>query len=411
MKEWEDIIKDRLEGYESTLPEGSLEQFRTRRMASGGTSSRKRARPAAWLLVAAAAACLAIVFIPRNQDVAEEGVQIVPAPVAEVPETDVQDTPGDTTDAMDTIVPRLIAQNISSDRFFAEHVNPVIPVESAKPAEIEETVETETNNITTDTTALETSTPFQYQEPANDKSPSLPLDDNGIKQDKKSGANIGTVIAGVLGTGMAGALIPGFSGLLAVKSADVTTLPINYFDVIGASQSYLNGGYGYPELKDMLVGANHNLPLRVGLSARIPVSNRLGITTGATYSLYSSEFDYSESGHKKQYARYAGIPVRLDWTIATTKRRRIEVYAGAGFEGDFCLAATFGGQDIKKDGFGLSLLGAGGVQWNIAGKLGLYLEPELSWGLTSKNRVLETYRSEHPLMFSATTGLRLTLGK
>ena len=410
MKDWEDIIKDRLEGYESTLPEGSLEQFRARRMASGGTPARKWVRPTAWLIVAAAAACLSIVFIPRNHDVTEEGVQIVPAPVSEVPETVVQDTPGDRTDTEDTMVRGLITQNISRDRSFTEYVDPVIPVEPTRSLTTKETVDTETNDITTDTTALETSTPSRDQEPANDEITSFPVNDNGISQGRKSGANIGPVIAGVLGTGLAGALIPGVPGLVAVAARDEDD--INKLDNFSDIATAVNPTGYWLEQNDKLVGKpEHHLPLRFGLSARIPVSDKLGITTGATYSLYSSEFVYSVSGPKKQYAHYAGIPVRLDWTFASTKGGKLEVYAGAGFEGDYCLAATFGGQDIKKDGFGLSLLGAGGVQWNMTGRLGLYLEPELSWDLTSKNRVLETYRSEHPLMFSATTGLRLTLGK
>ena len=35
MRRWEDIAKDKLEGYESRLPEGSLAEFRARRDGAG----------------------------------------------------------------------------------------------------------------------------------------------------------------------------------------------------------------------------------------------------------------------------------------------------------------------------------------------------------------------------------------
>ncbi|MBP5548966.1 MAG: hypothetical protein J6X63_00615 [Bacteroidales bacterium] len=54
------------------------------------------------------------------------------------------------------------------------------------------------------------------------------------------------------------------------------------------------------------------------------------------------------------------------------------------------------------------MLGVGGVQLNISKRIGIYMEPEFSWTKTA-GRVLDTYRSKHPFMFSATAGLRLNL--
>ena len=69
------------------------------------------------------------------------------------------------------------------------------------------------------------------------------------------------------------------------------------------------------------------------------------------------------------------------------------------------------GIDIPRDGFSFSLLGAGGVQFKVTRHLGLYVEPEISWTLPSEKRVLETYRSAHPFLFSVATGLRINLDK
>ena len=61
MKTWEDIVKERLEGYESPLPEGSLATFRTRREKKQKLTP-DRHRPLVWAITAVAAASLAAQF-------------------------------------------------------------------------------------------------------------------------------------------------------------------------------------------------------------------------------------------------------------------------------------------------------------------------------------------------------------
>ena len=120
-------------------------------------------------------------------------------------------------------------------------------------------------------------------------------------------------------------------------------------------------------------------------------------------------FTYYVSGEKIQNAHYIGIPVRLDWTLASG--RWLDVYLGGGLEADYCLGATLAGERIAKDGFGLSLLGAGGIQLNLTKQIGLYVEPEISWTIPSESRVLQTYRSDNPVMFSLTSGIRFSISK
>ena len=162
--------------------------------------------------------------------------------------------------------------------------------------------------------------------------------------------------------------------------------------------------------EDVLTGNHgHNFPLKFGLSTRIPLTDRLNLTTGIDYSLYSSWYEYTVSGKKKQLAHYLGIPVRMDWTLASN--RWLDVYVGGGLETDWCVAATLDGEQIKKDGFGLSLLGAGGIQFNMTKRLGLFIEPEISWTIPSESHVLESYRTDGPVMFSVASGVRINIGK
>jgi len=87
----------------------------------------------------------------------------------------------------------------------------------------------------------------------------------------------------------------------------------------------------------------------------------------------------------------------------------MDVYVGAGGSVDFCVAAHDAGRKIARDGIGFSLIGAGGIQFNISKNLGLFLDPTLSCDLTSGNRTLDTYRSEHSVMLEVSTGLRITV--
>ena len=69
MRNWEDIVKDKLEGYESPLPEGHLADFRARRMKAGEASRRF---PWGLVATAAVAASLAALLFLWKPAVPEE---------------------------------------------------------------------------------------------------------------------------------------------------------------------------------------------------------------------------------------------------------------------------------------------------------------------------------------------------
>ena len=75
------------------------------------------------------------------------------------------------------------------------------------------------------------------------------------------------------------------------------------------------------------------------------------------------------------------------------------------------MSATLDGKSIGKDGPAFRLLGACGIQFNATRNLSLFVEPEISWTVPSERRVLSTYSSEHPWMFTVATGVRINLGK
>ena len=381
MKQWEDIVKDKLEGYESPLPEGSLAEFRARRDA---VAPAKKRRPLVWSMAAATAlaAGLAALLFLRQPTIPEDAIQLVPQPAAPIA---LDTVPADTIDMIPAIPP--VAQTVTPKAVripaaipqqaeTVDYTEPAESLETTEPAETTPTVPADESvaQETTDMTTLD-STPFIVICP--------------------TAKPVKMKVEPVTGLAMGGGLVAAVLTPILGKSERMT--------------------YGGPDpdgnINDAINGVStttHYLPVKAGLSASLALSDRLNVTTGLEYSLYLSRFK-SLSETEWQQAHYIGIPVRLDYTLLSYKG--LDLYLGGGMEADYCLAALRAGKDIEKDGWSFSLLGAGGVQYHFTERMGVFMEPQITWTIPSENRVLETYRTDHPFMFSVAGGLRLFFGK
>lgn len=392
MRKWEDIVKDKLEETDNTLPESVFAQFQARRSAAASASASKRF-PLVWLAIPAVAAGLAAILLLRQpMIVPEDGIQLIQqpsAPLAVTVDTVIVDEP------MQLEPP--VAQTRKHRIVKQANVQPqaVVEAEDSEIIEPEETLSPEPQEAeTVDKSAPISSSPFIPEESAQPKTVKM-----------KVGLAAGAVAGGGL---LAAAIVPALGTGAAGQSAQTINSKelYNQADRYQMNNGTTNNGH---TVEDLFKGSPvHYFPLKVGLSARIPVAPKLFISTGINYSLYISTFEYTLSGKKNQQAHYLGIPVRLDWVFASSKL--FDVYVGGGLEGDLCVGATLGGNKISKDGFGLALQGAGGVQLNVTRHLGIYVEPQLSWQIPLNNTVLETYRSAHPLLFTVAAGIRLNLG-
>jgi len=399
MRKWEDIVKDKMEEFDEALPESVFAEFHTMRNGAAPAPAPKRF-PLAWALVPAVAAGLAAILFLRQPSTPDNGIQIIQQPVH--PVAVVSDSTGTTEPILDR---PLIAQTVTPKAARRPVVSLKVSGINEETAPIAETIEIippedavipESNDITVPDSP-------DKQEPATDNGPvitsSSPFIPEGTKS-KPVKMKVGPAAGVIAGGGLLAAIVTPMltSGTAAVPPPDQGEPP-------------LGGIVNEPEPpKDEPTGEHtHYFPYKGGLSVGIPVAERLKVTTGLEYTLYQSSFTYTLSGEKKQFAHYLGIPVRLDWTLATN--RWLDVYLGGGIEGDYCIGAALACESIKRDGFSFSLLGAGGIQFNITKRIGIYVEPELSWTVPSENHVLETWRSEYPLMFSVATGLRINFGK
>lgn len=386
MRNWEDIVKEKLEEPDGTLPESVFAEFQARRSGAAPAPAARRS-PLVWVVANAVAAVLAAILLLRKPSVPEDSIRIVPQPVPTVA------VASDST-AVEAEEPLPVRPLIAQ----APVPKAAAPKTVAPKAEEPEVAEPEI----VEPEAVRPEVVEPAEEPAvATASPFVPQDTPARSVDMHIAPAAGVVAGGGL---LAALLVP-----IAGKG-----------DLMPAEDSHYYSEFGNSNPDNPMEGATsdevdhftHTFPFKGGFSVGIPVSERLRITTGLEYSLYQTRVSYTMvemSGVKKQAAHYLGVPLRLDWTLASN--RWLDVYVGGGVSGDWCVGATLAGKEIPRDGFSFSLLGAGGVQFNMTRHLGLYVEPEISWTLPSEKRVLETYRSAHPFLFSVATGLRINLDK
>ena len=392
MRNWEDIVKDKLEEPDGTLPESVFAEFQARRSGAAPAPAARRS-PLVWVVATAVAAGLAAILLLRKPSVPEDSIRIVPQPVPTVAVASdstaveaeeplpvrplIAQAPVPKAAAPKTVAPKAEEPEVAEPEIVEpEPVRPEV-VEPAEEPTVSEPVAAEP--------AVATASPFVPQ-----NTPARSVD-----------MHIAPAAGIVAGGGLLAALLAPIAGKGDLMSEQAS--------------SYSEPSYGNPldcnppSFLNEVDHFTHTFPFKGGLSVGIPVSDRLRITTGLEYSLYQTRVSFTKSGEKKQAAHYLGVPLRLDWSLASN--RWLDVYVGGGASGDWCVGATHAGIDIPRDGFSFSLLGAGGVQFNMTRRLGLYVEPEISWTFPSEKRVLETYRSAHPFLFSVATGLRINLDK
>ena len=168
---------------------------------------------------------------------------------------------------------------------------------------------------------------------------------------------------------------------------------------------------------------HHDLPLSYGLTVSYPLTERLSLTTGVTYTKLRSNFTQvmrSMQIQREQTLHYVGIPLTANyqlWSLSSSVLHlpsSLQTYVSAGFKADWNVAThleTEGVvQQLPKDRLQWSLNGSLGVQYDIVPQLGVYVEPGLTW-YPDNGSSLQNYFKYKPLNFSLQLGLRLNLAR
>ena len=149
---------------------------------------------------------------------------------------------------------------------------------------------------------------------------------------------------------------------------------------------------------------HHDLPLSLGITARMEMTPHLGIESGIEYTYLHSSVE-SVAGNMDQQIHLIGIPLRMD--VRFWSHDRFSLYAGLSAMAEKCVAASIGKINCEEKRVLWSTGTFAGVQYQIGGRAYLFFQPQLSYSIT--NTDLITYRTENPLVFSLNAGLRFDL--
>lgn len=149
---------------------------------------------------------------------------------------------------------------------------------------------------------------------------------------------------------------------------------------------------------------HHDLPLSLGVTARMAFTSRWGMESGIEYTYLHSGVE-SAIGRLDQRLHFIGIPIRMDARLLS--RGGFDLYAGVGAKAEKCLAASLGQVRCEENRIQWSAEAIAGVQYGIGNRAYLFFQPEASYYLTKTDLV--TIRTEKPISFTLHAGLRFDL--
>jgi hypothetical protein len=165
---------------------------------------------------------------------------------------------------------------------------------------------------------------------------------------------------------------------------------------------------GVPHFKvtDKPIEAHHKQPVSVAVSLRKNLPHGFSVETGLMYTLLASDITLLEETQPvSQKLHYLGIPVRANWNFVELKHFTFYVSAGGAIEK--CVYGKQGEQKLTVNPVQFSVTGAVGAQYDINKRLGIYVEPGVSYYFDDGSSV-QTIRKERPCNFNLQAGFRIS---
>lgn len=194
-------------------------------------------------------------------------------------------------------------------------------------------------------------------------------------------------------------------GLMPGSSASVTGQRI----MAASAADDVHHGYIIEQVSDI----KYSLPVNLGMQMQFPIGENLALGVGVSYTMLRSKFDclvnkvrYSGS----QTLHYVGIPVNVYGMIAQRNNFMFYVNGGAMIEKGVKARYEFGSykdtysNSIEMDGLQFSVNAGLGVEYKLAGYVGLYFEPNLIYFTNSDMQYC--IRTDQPLQIKAELGCR-----
>ena len=423
MEDWTDIIGEELENIEELLPADDWSVLQQKYAAA---QKKKRAAAFAWAggfaSVAAAVALVLLLLRPDAAVIENNLVAETVPPTEEVVSVDscVVESPIDTVLYVTSpvqkkvSVPVDVVKKTADDVLVAENHTEEIPSEnteevfdvirdttSLKDKLLADASTTNKKDSNEDAYTQPTGTfgfeDFPEDEPRRKRRP-VSIGISGATSDSPVLKLYGDMIPeGPMDSepSFNGSTEPPFNGPVTSPADSIVT------DEQQSTKAMMRARSGYSD------SYRHEIPVSVGVSARVLLTARLSINTGLNYTRYKSlrtrTFLAAYNQQKDwQHVHYLGIPVRLDYMAVN--RKHFNFYLGAGMHMDKCIYAAVGDERLHEKQILFGVNGTMGIQVNIVPMVGLYLEPEVYYALNEGT--IETFRSDEPFVVTVRGGLR-----
>lgn len=168
----------------------------------------------------------------------------------------------------------------------------------------------------------------------------------------------------------------------------------------------------------------HRMPVSFGMYVSLPLSERWFLESGLFATrLATAIYSKSYMGIRPDNIEpvfvtdrvlwYLGVPLKIRWNFV--QKRFFTAYASAGGMLEKCISFNYTGDMVDENmqfttsqiPLQWSVNATLGAQYNIISKLGLFVEPGVSFFFDSHNPI-PTIREERPLYFNLNAGIRFT---
>ena len=398
-KDWKDELRNSLENYQATEPEGLWSAVQQGLPAS-------RTETTASFALALALACAAALLIILLPPAAREGeLQVLPASDQQLTQQTLPATP---------VIPATPVQ----------HSSPVLPTETPDlPAEPQQQHQV---------SPAQSATQTQAAQAATDEPPALP-DELQQSQPQSSSQDLEEDLpspSSISRRKPAINLIARASGSLSSQSSALSYGALPGSDIAPSLNSLSYSDLAYRNFSSLVTSnlgsevstrTTHRQPVRFAIEAELMLNKRLGLVSGLCYTRLVSDLTSGGENyyHTVQKLDYLGIPLRLNWHLLDS--RDFTFYAGVGAMAEKCVAGSamtsysLYGQSLQGERLSVmdqplvfsldTSLGLGIGLWNSAS---LVIEPGLSWHIPDGGTLRNIYR-DRLLNFSLSIALRYRL--
>ena len=157
---------------------------------------------------------------------------------------------------------------------------------------------------------------------------------------------------------------------------------------------------------------DHHIPIRLGLSVQYQLNNHLALISGISYTYLYSEWGkaFLKGGGYEQMLHYIGVPLGVAWNLWSSKH--FHFYLSGTVLLEKCISFKYRWQESQTVNsvrpWQFSIRAAFGAEYAFTPQFGIYFEPSLGYYFNDGSS-LRHYYKERPFAPSLDFGLRLHL--